>query len=228
MRTKVVTGKMDIGWEYCTPVDASKKQVVCNFYGKTISGGIYRFKQHLAGVKGNVAGCKKVPEADAQKMRDYFTGVEKAKKEKQRIREEIGSYGLNDSEMEEMEVQEQSGGCSKSTGKRKAPIVESVKKKTSGQMRITTALEKKAKEQLHTAVSRFFYHCAIPFHVVDSPYFHKMIDVAGKFGNQGIKPPGRNALSGNLLTAEVPSINASLEDIKDSWKTTGCSIMSDG
>ena len=219
---------MDFGWEYGTPLDASKKQVICNFCRKTISGGVYCFKQHIAGLKGNVAACKKVPEADAQKMKDYFKGVEKAKKEKQRIREEIGSYGLNDSDMEEMEVREQSVGCSKSTTKRKAPIFESEKKNTSGQMKISTAIEKKAKEHLHTAIARFFYHCAIPFHVVDSPYFHKMIDVAGKYGNQGIKPPGRNSLSGNLLTAEVASINASLEDIKISWKTTGCSIMSDG
>lgn len=93
-------------------------------------------------------------------------------------------------------------------------------------MRITTQLEKKAKELLHRSIALFFYHCAILFHSVESPYFHKMIEKADMCVGQGIKQPGRTLFLGKLLQNGLNFINASLEDMKPSWKISGYSIMS--
>lgn len=95
-------------------------------------------------------------------------------------------------------------------------------------MRITTQLEKKAKELLHRSIALFFYHCAILFHSVESPYFHKMIEKAEMCVGQGIKQPGRTPFLGKLLQNGLNFINASLEDMKASWKILGYSIMSNG
>ncbi|KAL8204972.1 hypothetical protein R6Q57_010595 [Mikania cordata] len=56
--------KTDIAWKYVSEAqdEAGKKSFVCTFCQKFFrGGGINRMKQHLAGVKGNVASCVKVP-----------------------------------------------------------------------------------------------------------------------------------------------------------------------
>jgi hypothetical protein len=55
-------GYVDPGWEHCVPQDEKKKRVKCNYCEKIISGGINRFKQHLARIPGEVAYCEKAPE----------------------------------------------------------------------------------------------------------------------------------------------------------------------
>ncbi|KAL0298827.1 UNVERIFIED_CONTAM: hypothetical protein Sradi_6542500 [Sesamum radiatum] len=56
--------KQDIAWKYVTEATTSegRKILTCDFCLTCIRGkGINRMKQHLAGEKGNVASCKKVP-----------------------------------------------------------------------------------------------------------------------------------------------------------------------
>ncbi|CAN6904891.1 unnamed protein product [Brassica oleracea] len=48
----------DVGWEFgvlCNPKNVDK--VKCKLCGKEFSGGIYRMKEHIAHVKGNVSAC---------------------------------------------------------------------------------------------------------------------------------------------------------------------------
>lgn len=57
--------KTDVAWKYISEAqdEAGKKLFVCTFCQKGFrGGGINRMKQHLAGVKGNVASCVKVPD----------------------------------------------------------------------------------------------------------------------------------------------------------------------
>ncbi|XP_073061915.1 uncharacterized protein [Primulina eburnea] len=46
--------KPDIGWEFAHIVGDNQKIIICKFCGKTINGGITRFKEHIALVSGNV------------------------------------------------------------------------------------------------------------------------------------------------------------------------------
>lgn len=55
-------GYVDPGWEHCIAQDEKKKRVKCIYCERVITGGINRFKQHLARIPGEVASCKKAPE----------------------------------------------------------------------------------------------------------------------------------------------------------------------
>ena len=50
----------DIGWHFGEPVARNKNNIRCKLCDKVIKGGITRLKQHIAHVKGQVAGCTRV------------------------------------------------------------------------------------------------------------------------------------------------------------------------
>ncbi|CAM8982875.1 unnamed protein product [Rhodiola kirilowii] len=58
----------DVGWEYAIRVDPKNsnklKCLLCN----TVTCGIFRIKQHIANIKGNVEGCK--PSSELEEMRE--------------------------------------------------------------------------------------------------------------------------------------------------------------
>ena len=43
--------------------------MTCNFCGCVVTAGITRFKQHLAGIEGDIAACPKVPRPVREDMR---------------------------------------------------------------------------------------------------------------------------------------------------------------
>ncbi|CAN7105782.1 unnamed protein product [Brassica rapa subsp. narinosa] len=48
----------DVGWEYGVLCDArSLDKVKCKLCGKEFSGGVFRMKEHIAHLKGNVSAC---------------------------------------------------------------------------------------------------------------------------------------------------------------------------
>ncbi|TXG63733.1 hypothetical protein EZV62_010727 [Acer yangbiense] len=48
----------DIGWEFGQLIDGKNlDRVKCKLCGKTFSGGIYRLKEHVGHLKGNVSSC---------------------------------------------------------------------------------------------------------------------------------------------------------------------------
>ncbi|KAK9288436.1 hypothetical protein L1049_016893 [Liquidambar formosana] len=77
------SGFVDPGWEHGIAQDERKKKVKCKFCGKTVSGGIYRLKQHLARVSGEVTYCDKAPEEVCLKMKENLEGCRSSKKPKQ-------------------------------------------------------------------------------------------------------------------------------------------------
>eukprot|EP00258_Populus_trichocarpa_P030095 XP_024446114.1 uncharacterized protein LOC112325035 [Populus trichocarpa] len=60
-------GRTDLAWGHCREapelsVGCKKTKLVCLYYAKVFAGGgINRFKQHLAGAKGEVEQCRKCP-----------------------------------------------------------------------------------------------------------------------------------------------------------------------
>ncbi|KAF7837638.1 DNA binding protein [Senna tora] len=77
------TGFVDPGWDHGVAQDERKKKVRCNYCGKVVSGGIYRLKQHLARVSGEVTYCEKAPEEVYLKMKENLEGCRSNKKQKQ-------------------------------------------------------------------------------------------------------------------------------------------------
>ncbi|KAL7210728.1 hypothetical protein ACSBR1_032141 [Camellia fascicularis] len=77
------TGFVDPGWEHGIAQDERKKKVMCNYCGKIVSGGIYRLKQHLARLSGEVTYCDKAPEEVCLKMRENLEGCRFGRKPRQ-------------------------------------------------------------------------------------------------------------------------------------------------
>lgn len=87
------SGLVDPGWEHGMAQDERKKKVKCNYCGKIVSGGIYRLKQHLARVSGEVTYCDKAPEDVYMNMKANMEGSRSNKKP--RHSEDIGQAYLN-------------------------------------------------------------------------------------------------------------------------------------
>ncbi|GAB4859013.1 hypothetical protein Ancab_040385 [Ancistrocladus abbreviatus] len=98
-------GFVDPGWEHGTAQDERKKKVKCNYCSKVVSGGIYRLKQHLARVSGEVTYCDRAPEEVYLKMRENLEGCRSSKKP--RLSEDDERAYLNfhsrDDDMDQME-----------------------------------------------------------------------------------------------------------------------------
>lgn len=95
-------GIVDPGWEHGIAQDEKKKKVKCNYCGKIVSGGIYRLKQHLARVSGEVTYCEKAPEEVYLRMKENLKGSRSNKKA--RLSEDEGqvysNFHSNDEEEE--------------------------------------------------------------------------------------------------------------------------------
>lgn len=74
---------VDPGWEHGSAQDDRKKKVKCNYCGKVVSGGIFRLKQHLARISGEVTHCEKVPDEVCLNMRKNLEGCRSGRKRRQ-------------------------------------------------------------------------------------------------------------------------------------------------
>ncbi|XP_052736558.1 uncharacterized protein LOC108336843 [Vigna angularis] len=87
-------------------------------------------------------------------------------------------------------------------------------------------MKKGYKEEVDAQVAEFFYTSA-PFNVIRNPAFAKMCEMIGKYG-VGYKPPFYHDIREKLLKQAVKKTDANLEEYKEEWKRTGCTIMFDG
>ncbi|KAL5538066.1 hypothetical protein UlMin_042276 [Ulmus minor] len=99
------SGLVDPGWEHGIAQDEKKKKVKCNYCGKIVSGGIYRLKQHLARVSGEVTYCNKAPEEVYLRMKENMEGCRSNKKPRHSSRDDGQAYlNLHSNDDEEQEV----------------------------------------------------------------------------------------------------------------------------
>lgn len=97
------TGFTDPGWDHGVAQDERKKKVKCNYCGKIVSGGIYRLKQHLARISGEVTYCKKAPEEVYMKMKENLEGYRASKKRQSEDEEQSFDLHSNDDDEEDEE-----------------------------------------------------------------------------------------------------------------------------
>ncbi|KAF8097856.1 hypothetical protein N665_0280s0055 [Sinapis alba] len=70
----------DIGWEYGILCDMKNPdRVKCKLCSKEMSGGVYRIKEHIAHIPGNVAACSKSSKDDQAKCRKAIAEARKKK-----------------------------------------------------------------------------------------------------------------------------------------------------
>jgi len=82
-----IRGKTDLAWDHCREAPklsagCKKTKLVCLYCAKIFAGGgINRFKQHLAGTKGEVEQCHKCPPDVRHQMLLNLQGNVEKKKE---------------------------------------------------------------------------------------------------------------------------------------------------
>ncbi|PKU71915.1 hypothetical protein MA16_Dca013796 [Dendrobium catenatum] len=191
-------------------------------------------KQHLAGVKGNIAACKKVPHDVRYQMHENLKEISR---KKQQAQEELDTtpFPVDDAIDEERDScslpKTQSSQAHESKGKRKASDMDTffAPRTTRGsQPSIKSALA--TKEVVHRAdmaLARWFFDCCIPFNALNSIYAQKAIDAITAIG-PGYKLPSYHNMRVNLLRDCKEECRLLIDGYKQTWKETGCTLMADG
>lgn len=70
----------DVGWEYGILCDTKNSdRIKCKLCSKEMSGGVYRMKEHIAHIPGNVVACPKSLKTDQVKCRNAIIEARKKK-----------------------------------------------------------------------------------------------------------------------------------------------------
>ncbi|XP_031280774.1 uncharacterized protein LOC116139240 isoform X1 [Pistacia vera] len=258
-------GYVDPGWEHCVAQDDKKKRVKCNYCEKIISGGINRFKQHLARIPGEVAYCEKAPEDVYLKIKENMKWHRTGRRHRKPDTKEISAFYMHSDNEDEEEEQDGrflqcvgkdivaiddnvsdsdirynvKGRSPSSSGNGAEPLMrrsrldsvflKTLRNQTSPhrkQVKAKTGFEKRTRKEVISAICKFFYHAGIPSNAANSPYFHKMLELVGQYG-QGFQGPSSRLISGRFLQDEIATIKENLAGLKASWSHTGCSVMAD-
>eukprot|EP00253_Pinus_taeda_P032254 PITA_32254 len=240
----------DFAWAYCDKIPGDPK-LLCKFCKEKCSGGIYRFKFHLAQIPGHDIGlCNKV---DDNVKHQATLAIDM-------LRQHNAKKAKQNSEIETLGVDSFS-----STTPLSPPCVESSMSfpsfphmppspsQTQGQMspsfntgggNINTFFspctkpgsqptsdanvwKKNIHSQTRKAIANFWYYFDIPFHCARSPYWQAMVH-AVVVASPGFKAPTSESLRIDLLLESVEDVMLVLADFRSSWVETGCTIMSDG
>ncbi|XP_031374203.1 uncharacterized protein LOC116188886 [Punica granatum] len=233
-------GKSDPAWAHCKEVPSAngRKGLLCLYCSKVLSGsGINRFKQHLAGLKGNAEACRKVPDVIRFRMQEHLVGHMLEKKRKYDMLDEQNPYATP-SEHDEERV-EMTHLHSKAKGKAtqsKTAMPNKMKinsyfepRTTPGAQRTLKSVlqSKEVTEKCDLAISKWMLATSIPFNTVNSPYYQQAIDAIASMG-AGYKGPSFHDLRGYLLTKNVEEVRKYVDSYRSIWKETGCTIMADG
>jgi hypothetical protein len=76
-------------------------------------------------------------------------------------------------------------------------------------------------------VARAIFACGIPFNVVRSPYWKDIVKAINE-APQGFKGPNYEKVKTVLLQKERAMIHDILKPVRNSWTSTGVSIISNG
>ncbi|XP_048443560.1 uncharacterized protein LOC103950675 [Pyrus x bretschneideri] len=222
----------DVAWEYGVLVNPTNlDKVQCKLCKKTISDGVYRMKQHIANIKGNVAGCSKSLDEDKAKWRATLEEAKNKKNERSKHNENVrGNVQLKHIEEEE---------DIKVVGSRKSPCTlgpmdkfaftinlgsSNDGSKGTQQQNINDAIWKHRTHQVNQYLARWVYEAGIPFHVIDNDNFKLFLEAVGQFG-MGYQPLTQYDLREPLLKEQVEKVKNSLKKHEEEWALNGCSIM---
>jgi len=126
---------------------------LCKYCQKIISGGIFRFKQHLACTRKDAKPCQQLPE----NVKQMILGVLVKNLEATEKKRKVLQYNENDDEIKEISL--------KDKGKRVASGSEST------QTTLNQLLKKDIREEACRQIAMFFYTSAILFNCVKNPEF---------------------------------------------------------
>jgi len=241
----------DFAWAYCDKIPG-KALLLCKFCKKECSGGIYRFKFHLAKIPGHDIGiCTKVDDNVQYQAALALDMLEQHNAKKAKQNAEIGNVGVDTfsatspmspqsvessmpfpsfPHMPPSQTQSHAGPSTPSfnTGGGNINTFFAPRTKPGSQPTLDgTGWKKNIYSQARKAIANFWYYSDIPFHCARSPYWQVMIDAIAAAG-PGFKAPTSESLRTDMLLESVEDVMLVLAEFRSSWVETGCTIMSDG
>ena len=82
----------DIGWEFGILIDEKNQdKVQCILCKKVVSRGVYRLKEHVANIQGNVAPCRMATSDNQMRCRQAITDAKNKKKKQEKGRRSVKS-----------------------------------------------------------------------------------------------------------------------------------------
>eukprot|EP00253_Pinus_taeda_P032068 PITA_32068 len=170
------------------------------------------------GKGGGVEGCKNVSAELNETLQKYYDNIQKAKKvnenKRQRVHTEIAMTYNSLSALSSSTVGVGSSSQSKIS-------------KSSGTATLNTLWKPMQKQEVDDVVGDMFFESTILFNVARNPYFINACKMMAGFG-KGYVPPSSETLRTTILKRSKERVTNNLQKIKDSWKETECTILSDG
>ncbi|KAJ6287677.1 hypothetical protein OIU78_000014 [Salix suchowensis] len=140
--------RLDVGWQHGIDIENTSRKVQCKYCQKIFSGGIYRFKHHLACTRKDVESCHQVPADVKQMMLNVLVKNLEASEKKRKASLFLRSGEDAD---EDFEISSMNKGKKQISGS------------GSTQLTINHMLKKDIREEACQQIARFFYTSAIPF-----------------------------------------------------------------
>ncbi|CAN6483923.1 unnamed protein product [Victoria cruziana] len=203
-------------WEYGTEEEGKIK---CSFCEKGISGGITRFKYHLAQVaQNNVEVCARASpsarDAALAAIADLQSRPRKPRKKKSRA------------------LRPQSGvsGCGSSATCTEPPLAIAAPSPTAAGAAVVASHQPrkpkaKDKERIDLLLVKFVVVNNLPFRSLRSPDFQEAILAIANYG-PGYVPPTYETFRTKLLEDLKGQAAEYVEEVRRTWASTGCTLMS--
>ncbi|KAL0352277.1 UNVERIFIED_CONTAM: hypothetical protein Scaly_1616400 [Sesamum calycinum] len=194
-------------------------------------------KQHLAGEKGNVASCKKVPpEIRFMIQGSLKENVEKAKEKRGSLGIDEYAFGASAHEFSyddytayaQKESHKQQPESSKKKAKTELESFFKIGTRDPSQPTIKASLQSKKKwHDTDMAIALWFYDSCIPLNACNSPFFQIAMSKVASMGH-GYAGPSYHALRVSLLKDAKKQVALIVDSFRSKWIETGCTIMGDG
>ncbi|CAN1824896.1 hypothetical protein LINPERHAP1_LOCUS30946, partial [Linum perenne] len=162
--------RRDPGWEYATDIDGDSKKTKCKFCSKVLTGGIFRFKHHLARTKENVEPCLSVPDDVRKQMLDVLDLNLEAKE----ARKNLLHRGISTA-ASATGSQETIYSSLRASGSSSVPP-------TRTQTTMSTLLKKDLRKDAAKSIARWFYLTGTSFNAAREPEYYTMFELAARHG----------------------------------------------
>ncbi|CAN1293755.1 hypothetical protein LINPERPRIM_LOCUS22167 [Linum perenne] len=220
-----VRAKTDPTWGYA---QQNGTKITCLLCTHTFAGGgISRFKNHLAGVSGNVRACPKAPPDVRAAMLKNLGETSKKNRTLAAQKRSFSEITREDSSSEP-NYSEVTPGSNEDTTPIRSPNPCPRSGGSLLQPNIKSALRgKDAALRTDRAIARFWYEHCLPFNVVASPSFPVLINMIASMG-AGYTGPSYHAIRTTLLDDIYEECKLTVDSMRIHWKNFGCTIMADG
>ncbi|XP_038698665.1 uncharacterized protein LOC119996190 [Tripterygium wilfordii] len=201
---KNVRGKTDPAWRYCNQVQESNS----------------------TGRSKRVERCKKVTDEVQNEMKQNIESHGSKKRKAQERYDDQHGAGPGDENEEVDDVV-----CKKrknTSGDNPINSYFMSRTTTGSQSTIISVMQsQEAKEKVDLAIAKWMIDALIPFNATNSKLYQPMVDAIASIG-LGYKAPNIHVVRGKLLTKSVKEVKMFVNSFHSIWRSTGCTIMSDG